>query len=85
MTNWTKKQELLKQRIETNPEIMSGKPVIRGTRIPVELLVKMLAQGMTTADILKEYPHVTNEDIQAALLYAAESLEDTEVFPIESP
>jgi len=84
MGNWSKNQQDLHHRIEINPEIMTGKPVIRGTRIPVELLVKMLAQGMNTEDIMKEYPHLTPEDVQAALLYAAESLDDTEVFPIET-
>ena len=84
MTDWNQKKRKLMDRVEVNPKIMTGKPVIRGTRIPVELLVKMLAQGMSTGDILMEYPHLTSEDVQAALLYAAENLEESEVYPIKS-
>ena len=82
MTQWNEEQETLRKRIEINPDIMTGKPVIRGTRIPVELVVRMLAQGMTAKDILTEYPHLTRMDVQAALLYAAENLEESEVFPV---
>jgi len=71
-------------RIEINSKIMVGKPVIRGTRIPVELILKMLSQGTATEEILGEYPHLTKEDIQAALVYAAESLTLEEVLPLES-
>ena len=61
--------ERLSRRITVNPKIMVGKPVIRGTRIPVELIVRMLAQGITEADILREYPRLEPEDIRAALAY----------------
>jgi uncharacterized protein (DUF433 family) len=71
-------------RIEINGKIMLGKPVVRGTRIPVELIVKMLSQGIATEEILREYPQLTQEDIQAALAYAAESLTLEEVLPLES-
>jgi uncharacterized protein (DUF433 family) len=60
------------QRIEINSNIMLGKPVIRGTRIPVELILRKLAQKITVAEILHDYPNLTEQDIQAALLYAAE-------------
>lgn len=65
---------LLTERIEVNPAVMLGKPVIRGTRIPVELIVRKLGEGMTEADLLDAYPRLTREDIQAALLYAADAL-----------
>jgi len=75
------KEELL-QRIEVNPKVMVGKPVIKGTRIPVELILRLLAQGITVEELLEDYPHLTREDIQAALLYAAGVLADEEVLPI---
>ena len=75
------KQALL-NRIEINPKVMIGKPVIKGTRIPVDLILKMLSQGIVTEEILEEYPHLTKEDIQAALAYAAESLKMEEVPPL---
>ena len=56
-------------RISYNPNVMVGKPVIRGTRIPVDLLVRMVAQGIPQQDILADYPRLQSEDIQAALLY----------------
>ena len=65
---------MLMNRIEINPAVMLGKPVIRGTRIPVELILRKLADGMTEADLLDAYPRLTREDIQAALAYAADSL-----------
>jgi uncharacterized protein (DUF433 family) len=61
--------ECLLQRISIDPEVIVGKPVIRGTRIPVELIVRMLAQGLPESDILREYPRLQPEDIQAALAY----------------
>ena len=65
---------ILAQRIEINPAVMLGKPVIRGTRIPVELIIRKLGEGATEADLLDGYPGLTREDIQAALAYAADSL-----------
>ncbi len=62
------------ERIEINPGVMLGKPVIRGTRIPVELIVRKLGEGATEADLLDAYPRLSREDIRAALSYAAESL-----------
>lgn len=56
-------------RIEINPEIMLGKPVIRGTRIPVELLLRKLAEGATAADLLDAYPRLVADDIKAAAAY----------------
>jgi uncharacterized protein (DUF433 family) len=61
-------------RIENNPKIMMGKPVIRGTRIPVEILLRKLSAGATEADLLERYPKLTHEDIQSAIRYAADTL-----------
>ena len=62
------------ERVEINPAVMLGKPVIRGTRIPVELIIRKLGEGATEADLLDAYPRLTRSDIQAALLYAADAL-----------
>jgi uncharacterized protein (DUF433 family) len=62
------------ERIEINPEVMLGKPVIRGTRIPVELLLRKLAEGATAEDLLDAYPRLTPEDVRAALAYAADTV-----------
>lgn len=62
----------LQHRISFDPGIMAGKPVIQGTRIPVELVVRMVAQGIPEADILRDYPRLQPEDIRAALTYAAD-------------
>ena len=56
-------------RIEMNPAVMLGKPVIRGTRIPVEVLLRKLGEGATEADLLEAYPRLVREDVQAALSY----------------
>jgi uncharacterized protein (DUF433 family) len=74
-------EELLK-RIVVNPKVMAGKPVIRGTRIPVEHLLRLLAQGLTFQEILDDYPHLTKEDITAVLLYAAKITGEEEVYPV---
>ena len=66
-------EELL-QRIEVNPAVMIGKPVIRGTRIPVELILRKLSEGASEADLQDAYPRLDRKDIQAALAYAADSL-----------
>ncbi len=66
--------ENLLERIEVNPAVMLGKPVIKGTRIPVELLIRKLSEGATEADLLDGYPRLTKKDIQAALAYAASAL-----------
>lgn len=61
-------------RIEINPKVMMGKPVIKATRIPVELILRKLSEGAVEADLLDAYPHLAREDIQAALAYAAKAL-----------
>ncbi len=66
-------------RIEVNPKVMLGKPVIRGTRIPVELILRKLGEGASEADLLDAYPRLKRADIQAALSYAADTLAHEEV------
>ena len=61
-------------RIEINPDVMLGKPVIRGTRLPVEVILRKLSEGASEADLLDAYPRLTHADIQAALTYAADTL-----------
>jgi uncharacterized protein (DUF433 family) len=70
----------LMDRVTVNPDVAFGKPVIRGTRIAVQLIVKLLANGVTEEEILTDYyPDLVKEDIKAALLYASESLGYEEV------
>lgn len=66
-------------RIEVNPRVMLGKPVIRGTRIPVELILRKLAEGASEADLIDGYPSLKRADIQAAMRYAADTLAHEEV------
>lgn len=66
-------------RIESDPKIMLGKPVIRGTRITVELLLRKMAEGADEQNLLNAYPHLTKEDIHAAVRYAADMLAHEEV------
>lgn len=62
------------ERIEINSSVMLGKPVIRGTRIPVELLLRKLSEGATIEDLLDAYPRLTADDVRAALAYAADTI-----------
>jgi len=66
-------------RIEINPQIMFGKPVIRGTRITVELILRKLAGGMTVEQIITDHPHLSAEDIYAAAAFAADHLAQEEI------
>ena len=61
-----------KQRIEINPQVMLGKPVIAGTRIPVEQILRKLAADVSVEAVLRDYPRLTREDVQAALAYASD-------------
>lgn len=65
---------MVRGRIEINPAVMLGKPVIRGTRIPVELILRKLSEGASEADLLDAYPRLEPADIRAALAYAADSV-----------
>lgn len=69
--------------IVSNPKVMMGKPVIRGTRITVELILEKFAAGQTEEQILRAHPHITREDIRAALAFAAEALQASVVYPLE--
>ena len=70
-------------RIEINPRILGGKPVIRGTRVPVELVLRKLAEGASEELLLDAYPTLTKEDIKAALAYAAGTIAHEEVHAVE--
>jgi uncharacterized protein (DUF433 family) len=61
-------------RISISPEVMLGKPVIRGTRVTVELILRKMGEGATEAELLDAYPQLSKEDIQAAMAYAANTL-----------
>ncbi len=74
----------LLDRIEIDPQVMLGKPVIKGTRIPVEIILKKLSQNISIDEILFDYPHLTQEDIQAAVAYAATALSTDEMLPLTS-
>ena len=74
--------EQLLERITINPEVMVGKPTIRGLRITVEQILKALAGGVTSQDLLEDYPELEPEDIQAVLLYAAELVSEEQVFEL---
>jgi uncharacterized protein (DUF433 family) len=69
-------------RIEINPAILMGKPIIRGTRIPVELILKLVTKRWTDEQIIKEYPMLKKDDIREALLYAEKLVQNEEVYPI---
>lgn len=64
------------ERIEINPRIMGGKPVIRGTRVPVELILRKLGAGLSADDVLADHPHLTLDDIRAAQAFAADYIAD---------
>jgi len=72
-------------RIEVNPKVILGKPVIRGTRIPVELILRKLSEGATEADLLDAFPRLRSEDIQAAIGYAADTLAHEETVLVAEP
>jgi len=70
-------------RIEINSKVMLGKPVIRGTRIPVELILRKLSEGAVEIDLLEAYPRLTREDIHAAIGYAADTVAHEETIILE--
>lgn len=77
-------KERLLNRIEINPDVMLGKPVIKGTRITVEIILRKLSQNIPTDEILAEYPKLKKEDIQAAIAYAATAISTEDIFPLEA-
>ncbi len=74
--------ERLLERIVIDPQVMVGKPVIRGTRLTVEYILNLLAHGATVEEILQEYKGLTYEDILACLLFATRTLESTAFMPL---
>ena len=75
------KEELL-ERIVINPNVMVGKPVIKGTRLTVQYILGRLAQGATVAEITQEYDGLTVEDVQACLVFATAALESMSFVPL---
>jgi uncharacterized protein (DUF433 family) len=71
-----------RDRIIVDPGVLAGKPVIRGTRLAVDFVVELLAEGWTREEILSNYPQLSSEDVQAALSYAAETLRSEKVYPL---
>lgn len=71
-------------RIEINPKVMVGKPVVRGTRLTVQHLLGLMASGATADEILSEYQRLSPEDLQACLLFATKSLDKTAYYPAEA-
>ena len=70
------------ERVTLDPKVLTGKPVIKGTRLAVEFVVDLLAQGWTETEIVDNYPGVTRDDIRACLQYASEVLKSERVFPL---
>jgi uncharacterized protein (DUF433 family) len=68
-------------RIMRDPKVLAGKPVVRGTRLAVEFVIGLMAEGWSEADILAKYPGLTHEDIIACLAYARDTLSSERVFP----
>jgi len=69
------------ERIAVDPNVLVGKPVIRGTRLAVEFIIDLLANGWSTSDIVSNYPGITREDILACLSYASARLHEEKVYP----
>ena len=72
------------ERIELNPDVLAGKPVVRGTRLAVAFVVELLADGWSQDAVLREYPGLTGEDVQACLRYSSERLQAEQVFPLRA-
>ena len=72
----------MNERIVVNPDVLGGKPIVRGTRMSVEFIVGLLAQGWGIDDVLREYNHLSREDIQACLAYAHQLLADEKLYPV---
>lgn len=75
------KKYLLHDRIIIDPAVMVGKPVIKGTRIPVDLILKHLAQDLNTKTLFEAYPRLTKQDIKACLEYAQSVVEGEDIYP----
>lgn len=71
-----------KEYISTDPDVLGGKPVVRGTRLAVDFILGLFAAGWTESQVLENYPELTKESIKAVFAYAAETLGDTSLFPL---
>jgi uncharacterized protein (DUF433 family) len=69
-------------RIVLNPDVLIGKPIVKGTRLTVEFIIDLLAQGWSTEEILRNYPGIVVEDIHACLSYASKALQSEKVYAI---
>ncbi len=69
-------------RIEINPKILAGKPIIKGTRISVEFILELLSSGISSDDVVKEYPHLSKEDVVAAINYAMNVVKHEEIISL---
>jgi len=76
--------EQILERIIFNPKVMTGKPVIKGTRLTVDFILNLLAHGATTEEILNEYQTLTHEDLQACFLFATKSLREIDFMPLSA-
>ena len=72
------------ERIVINPQILTGKPIIKGTRLSVDFIIGLLAQGWPEQEVLRNYPGLTHEDVQACLQYAAAMLQQEKVYPLQA-
>ena len=73
-------EKALLRRIVVDPKIMIGKPVIKGTRLPIEIIVEKVAYGASIDDLRRDYPFLKDDDVRAALLYAAKRIANEEVY-----
>ncbi len=73
-----------KDRIELNPDVLVGKPIIKGTRISVEFVIQLLADDLSVDDVLENYPHLCREDVLACLSYASHWLQTERVYPLKT-
>ena len=73
-----------RERITMDPKVLVGKPIVKGTRLSVDFIIGLLAQGWSEAEVLRNYPGITSEDIKACLAYAEEMMKNERVYPIAS-
>ncbi len=72
------------ERITIDPGVLSGKPVVKGTRLAVEFVIELLAEGWTEASIIKNYPRLASDDIRACLAYAHDRLQEEITYPLQA-
>jgi len=77
MVNW-------EERITVDPEVLAGKPIIKGTRVSVEFIIELLSGGTSIEELLKNYPRITKEDVLACLAYAKDVLQDFHEYPLKA-